>query len=272
MRIGIFGNDVVKVIVAGFVITVLAWAPVWASEPGAATWLGATASLAAAEEETPVSAEAAPEWTKSCPFSIGVDYTLVSDYVWRGVNLSEYRGEGRERPNHQMNVGMSYDTGNFGSINAGFWFEWYGGQKAMDSSSDGHLQEVDYTLSWSYDIEPLAMGVEVGWIAYQFPQASGDLKTTHELFLGLSFDDSKLFGTESSVLNPTVKYYYDIDLVEGGQFLEFGISHDFALADMGCGQTPILKDLTVTPSVTLGVDHRYFTGRPNWPTCFTVWR
>jgi hypothetical protein len=46
---------------------------------------------------------------------------------------------------------------------------------------------------------------------------------------------------------------------EGGQFLEFGISHDFALAKLGCDKTPILKDLTITPSATLGVDHRYFT-------------
>ncbi len=252
MRIGAFGNGL-KV---GVVVLALAGASAWAAEP-AATWLGAAASLAAVETP-PV--EAAPEPTKPIPLSIGIDYTLVSDYVWRGVNLSEYRGEGRERANHQMNVGLSYDLGDCGSINAGFWFEWYAGQKAMDPTSDGHLQEVDYTLSWSYDIEPLAVGVEVGWIAYQFPQASGDLQTTHELFVGLSFDDSKLFGTDSGVLNPTVKYYYDIDLVEGGQFLELGISHDFALADLGCDETPILKDLTVTPSATLGIDHRYFTG------------
>lgn len=228
-----------------------------AGEAPAATWLGAAGSLAAVE--APPAEAAKPEWTKPIPLSVSVDYTLVSDYVWRGVNLSEYRGEGHERPNHQTNVGLSYDTGDFGSINAGFWFEWYSGQKAMDPGSDGHLQEVDYTLSWSYDIKAIATSVEVGWLAYQLPQASGDLQTTYEWFIGLGFDDSKLFGTEEAVLNPTVKYYYDVDLVEGGQFLEFGISHDFALAKLGCDKTPILKDLTITPSATLGVDHRYFT-------------
>ncbi len=227
-----------------------------AGEAPAATWLGAAASLAAVE--APPAEAAKPEWTKPVPLSVSVDYTLVSDYIWRGVNLSEYRGEGRERPNHQMNVGLSYDTGNFGSINAGFWFEWYAGQQQLTPGSDGHLQEVDYTLSWSYDVKQLATKVEVGWIAYQLPQLSGDVQTDYDWFVGLSFDDSKLFGTENPVLNPTVKYYYNLDQVKGGQWMEFGVSHDFALGDCGC-EVPIIKDITLTPSLMLGVDHRYFT-------------
>ena len=36
------------------------------------------------------------------PLRISLGYYLYSDYVWRGKNLSEYAGEGREKPNHQM--------------------------------------------------------------------------------------------------------------------------------------------------------------------------
>jgi len=218
-----------------------------------AGWLQAV-SLAAAEEPAP-----APEPGKAIPLSFSIDYTLISDYIWRGVNFSEYAGEGREKPNHQMGVGVAFETEKFGTFSAGFWFEWFAGQRSMDPASDGHLQEVDYTLSWSYDIEALATSVEVGWIAYQFPQSGGDAETSYEWYVSLGFDDSKLFGTDEAVLNPSVTYYMDVDLAKGGQWLEFGISHDFALADLGCAETPVLKDVTLTPSLTLGVDHGYFT-------------
>jgi hypothetical protein len=148
-----------------------------AGEAPATTWLGAAASLAAVE--APPAETAKPEWTKPIPLSVAVDYTLVSDYIWRGVNLSEYRGEGRERPNHQMNVALSYDTGDYGSINAAFWFEWFSGQRQLTPGCDSDLQEVDYLLSWSYLVKPLATKVEAGWVAYQFPQSSGDLQTTY---------------------------------------------------------------------------------------------
>ena len=37
------------------------------------------------------------------PFSFSMEYSLWSDYVWRGINLSEPLGrEGRERPHHQL--------------------------------------------------------------------------------------------------------------------------------------------------------------------------
>lgn len=257
MRTGIMNMGFSAGLLAAGLALAASAGQVSAGEAPATTWLGAAASLAAVEASP---AEAAkPEWTKPIPLSVAVDYTLVSDYIWRGVNLSEYRGEGRERPNHQMNVALSYDTGDYGSINAAFWFEWFSGQRQLTPGCESDLQEVDYSLSWSYVVKPLATKVEAGWFAYQFPQSSGDLQTTYEWFIGLSFDDSKLFGTESGVLNPTVKYYYDVDLVEGGQYLELGISHDFALASLGCDKTPILKDVTITPSALLSVDHRYFT-------------
>ncbi len=242
-----------------------ALAPVWAGEPSSGGWLDATRGLAAAVEEEPVPEKApVPEGageeavTKCLPIGLAVDYTLVSDYIWRGVNFSEYHGEGREDLNHQLGVGASYDTGGFGTIAAGFWFEWYAGQTEMDSASDDSLQEVDYTLSWAYDIEAIATSVEIGWIWYQFPQTEGENACTQEWYIALGFDDSCLFGTENPVLNPYVAYYMDVDDNAGGQWLEMGISHDFAFADMGAAQTPVLKDLTVTPSLVLGVDHTYF--------------
>ncbi len=49
-----------------------------------------------------VTAQPQAEEPADSPFSLGVTYSLYSDYVWRGINRSEYRGEGREKPNHQL--------------------------------------------------------------------------------------------------------------------------------------------------------------------------
>lgn len=223
-------------------------------------WLQSLASAAATQASQPTKEPATKEaeWEKPIPLTLNVEYTLVSDYIWRGVNLSEYRGEGAERPNHQLNLAASYDTGKFGSFNLGVWFEWYAGQFALTPDGNNHLQEVDYTASWKYTVEPLATTVEIGWLSYQFPQLHGDPQNTTEWFIKLGYDDSKLFGTENAVLNPTVAYYMDVDDVKGGQWIDFGISHDFVLADMGCADTPFLKYVTITPSATLGVNHRYW--------------
>jgi hypothetical protein len=145
----------------------------------------------------------------------------------------------------------------FGTFSASFWFEWYAGQN--DTAFGGgahHLQEVDYTLSWSYDVPETPLGVELGWIAYQFPFISGDdPQWTHEVYAAVSFDDSVLFGRP--ILSPYFAYYLDVDDVRGS-WMELGVSHEFAMSDCGLADTPVLKDVTVTPSLVLGIDHRYY--------------
>ncbi len=204
----------------------------------------------------------APEWKKPIPIGFSIDYTLVTDYIWRGINLSEYAGEGRERLNHQMTTGFSIDTKpllgtDLGTIAGSVWFEWYAGQDDAEFGGGAHhLQEVDYTLSWSYDIPKLPLAVELGWIAYQFPWLGGDDgQWTHEVYATLSLDDSCIFG--KPILNPYVSYYLDVDDVRGS-WIEIGVSHDFPLAECGLGNTPVLKDVTLTPSLVLGIDHRYY--------------
>lgn len=205
-------------------------------------------------------------WTKPIPIGFYLDYTLATDYIWRGINFSEYRGEGREKLNHQFTAGVNYDTGNFGTVDFSVWFEWYGANDNISGvGSDGDLQEVDYTFAWTYDLSKLCEKVPVeltlGWIGYDFPQVSDDAGFTNEYFIGLALDDQKLFGENWFALNPTLTYYQDIDDVGAfgqGSFLEFGLSHEFALADCATlASVPIVKDLTVTPSFTLMMDIGY---------------
>ena len=233
----------------------------------ARTWLAAAGETG--KEPSSPAGERAGAWQKPGVFkavSFKLDYTLASDYVWRGLNRSEYRREGREKLNHQLSVGFEIDPSKLGAPPIGrfggaVWFEWYAGQERLTPWSSNNLQEVEYQVYWACDVEPIALGVEVGWIAYHFPRlrdggapAPSDAAYTHEVYVRLSFDDSKVFG--APMLSPTVTYYHDVDEVQAG-FLIAQISHDFPLR-MCCGKAPILKDLTITPSFALAVDHRYY--------------
>ena len=245
----------------------------------AGTWALAAAGATAVADEPAGSGrpgEAAPaarkpagegleptsEWRKPLPIGLSADYTLVSDYIWRGANFSEYAGEGAEAPNHQVSLGASYDAGRWGVFGAAMWFEFFQGQNDLARASDCCLQEMDLVLSWSYGLSQLSECVpvtfETGWIRYVFPNAGGDARATDEWYVRLDVDDSGLWGTAGGVLNPFVAYYLDVDDVRGS-WLEVGIGHDFALAEMGMDNTPVLKNVTVAPSLVLGIDHRYWS-------------
>ncbi len=212
--------------------------------------------------------------TKMIPWlTISVDYTLASDYIWRGLNFSEYANEGREDLNHQLGVTTEIDlaelTGHpVGYIGANVWFEWYAGQDQLTPWSNNNLQEVDYTLYWGMDIPDTPFGIEFGWIAYHFPRlrdsgstTSADFAYTQEVYGSVSYDDSDTLGTllgiDGPVLSPEVTYYQDVDDIQAG-IITVAISHEFALADYGCTDVMVLKDMKITPSATLTIDHRYY--------------
>ncbi len=210
-------------------------------------WNTLPPSLFASADASDAGDPAPQEWKKPLPVSFSLDYTLVSDYVFRGINFSEYRGEGREGPNHQLAVGVEVDLGKAGAIGATFWFECYAFQEQLTPGYDGNIQEIDYTIYYRYEVKPIDTTIEMGWIAYTFPGVGGDGHATYELYVKLSYDDSKLFGTDSPVLSPYVYYGVDYDAGKCGSWLEFGVSHDFA----------VFEHVTVTPSAALGVDIHY---------------
>jgi hypothetical protein len=227
----------------------------------------AAAAGAAEPNAPPASAEpAGGGWRKPLPVTFSIDYTVVTDYVWRGSNFSEFAGEGREGLNHQLGAAAEADLGRLGALGYSVWLEWYAFQDdpAFDPTADGHLQEVDHAVFWAYDLsrlnEAVPLRIEIGWIAYVFPQqpSGSDAYYTHEAYLALALNDAKLFGADKNVLNPTLSWNWDFDDFDGHWF-EAGISHEFAAADVGAGDVPVLKHVAVTPSLTLGIDHRFYS-------------
>ncbi len=208
--------------------------------------------------------EAPPEWTKPIPLSFNVGYTMVSDYISRGVNYSEFKGEKHEGLNHQLTAGTELDLDKGGAFGFTAWFEFYAYQENQNFSPTSHNnnQENDYTVYYKYDLsklnEKIPLTVELGWIFYTFNQVKGDAYLTQEYYVKLSLDDGKLFGTEDNILNPYIAYFQDVDDIQGS-WIDMGISHDFALSKLGCKDTPFFKDITITPAGVLGIDHRYYS-------------
>jgi hypothetical protein len=248
-------------------VLILTGGVVVGNEPAVKGGLFAAMSAVTETGEKPADAPAAKAegWQKPIPVGFYLDYTMATDYIWRGMNFSEHSKEGRETLNHQMTAGVNYDTGNFGTIDFSVWLEWYGDNDKINAAGDSNLQEVDYTIAWTYDLSKLMPDVPVeltlGWIGYDFPQTRNDPGFTNEFFIGLALDDQALFGENWFALSPSVTYYQDLDDVGGegqGSWLEFGISHEFELANCPTlGSVPFIKDLTLTPSFTLGVDIGY---------------
>ncbi len=214
----------------------------------------------------PAAADAAEDqWEKPLPLTFTLDYSLVSDYIWRGINFSEYADEGSERLNHQFTVGIELATekllgADFGNFGTSLWFQFYNCHRGPLTSAEGQgaLQEIDYALYWNYYVKPLSTKFETGWISYTFPQLSGDANDTSEWYFSLAFDDKTLFKTKENVVNPTLSYYLDLDDVQAS-VLVFDMSHPFELAALGCERTPILKDITITPTFQMIYEFHYYT-------------
>jgi len=194
-------------------------------------------------------------YEKPLPLSLDLDYTLVSDYIFRGFNFSEHRTEGRESPNHQLGVSVGLDLaplwggepGECGELSFDAWFEWYADQEKI--SGDGaNIQEIDYTISYTYHVEPIATDVTIGWIDYVFPNWDGPGDRTHEWFLSFAHNDAWAwrwtgYDGDDGILNPTFDFYHDMEAF-GGTWMDLGISHGFEF----------VEDLTFTPSYTLHID------------------
>lgn len=206
--------------------------------------------------DTVLEVDDAPGWQKPLPLSLSLEYTLVSDYIFRGINFSEHATEGRETPNHQLGTSISLDlaplfgaeSGKYGEIGFDTWFEWYGDQRKI--SGDGaNIQEIDYTIWYSYSVEPIATDFTIGWIDYIFPNVRGtNDDRTNEWFISIAHNDAWMwrwigYEGEDGILNPSLDVYHDLH-ISGGVWADFGVSHGFELID----------NLTLTPAYTLHID------------------
>lgn len=190
------------------------------------------------------------------PVGLGVTSYLLSDYIFRGINFSEYEREGREKPNHQLVTTMGVplgEGGKYGTVGFDTFFEWYADQEKINPTTSDNTQEIDYTIWWSYDLERIATTATLGWTMFVFPnvQGVGDNDRTHEWFVRLEHNDAWMWRSvgyegEDGILNPSFFLAHDMQLARGA-WMEFGINHPFALTD----------NLVLTPSAIFAIDGSY---------------
>ena len=131
-------------------------------------------------------------------WSIDLDATFNSKYVWRGISLTN-------DPVFQPTVAVSWK-----GFTASFW----GNMDLTDiNGTEWNFNEIDLTLdySWSWDI----VGFSVGVIHYRFPNIR--LPSTTELYGAVGLDVP---------LSPTLTVYQDVDLVNG-TYANLSIGHTF---------------------------------------------
>ena len=201
---------------------------------------------------------------KLLPATFRIKYTLVTDYIWRGLNFSEYAGEGREKLNHQLDISATAalkDLGlpDFGNVTVGAWCNYYVGYEAQNpgppTNASNKFMEFDYTVSWEYEIPDTHLTVAAGWVAYNFPHLAGDPHLTFEVFGKVTLNDGFIFGQKDPILSPSLAYHWDYDLVNAGVLIG-AIKHKFALDELTEGM-PVVRYMTLTPSASIILDNRY---------------
>ena len=138
------------------------------------------------------------------------------------------------------------------------FLEWYQDPDPDEGARSHDLQHADYTGYVVGLAKEIGLLAELGWAARTCPNVRGDDSFTHEWYVLLGLDDRVIFKTEEPVINPYVAYYMDMDDLPGSR-IETGISHWFRLSRFGFNKTPILRNVTLTPSFWMTVDHRYIT-------------
>ncbi len=206
-----------------------------------------------------------PEAAFPIRFSLG--YYLYTDYVWRAKNLSEYAGEGREKPNHQMTTSVSYEFKDFGKLGFNTFFEWFAAQRQRNPYAGGdNLQEVDFVVWWEYFFKPISTDITLSYTYDIFPNSAQLNRSDRRI--GNNNDDRTQYWTmylvhndawlwkslfpdnDEGILNPSFLFSHDFGTL-AGVWMEFGLSHTFPV--------PGIENLSVTPGWKLFTDCNYWS-------------
>ena len=185
-------------------------------------------------------------------FDLAVRYT--TDYVYRGVDRSEYIGRlpdnledgdlpppydptklshdaafvtgAEDRPNLQVDARLSFDLGKLPHPYLGVFVN------VFNADPLSRFQEVRPFFGTEWTLKPFIF--DVGHVTYILPER--EYANTSEIYAQLTLDDRRLFRTERPVLSPYAYAAYDYDLYDGW-YLEAGIKHVFVLEDWGINLT-----------------------------------
>lgn len=178
---------------------------------------------------------------ESRQIDVSVGYTFMTDYVWLGLNMTEDQGGSKGKGAHEMAYSLSTST-EFGRLGVTAKQVYYNSYVGTDAS----LAKTEITVSLTRPAEFIDGNLTLAWT---------NRKWENSAFLGetRSEEVSATLAIKAA-LNPTITYVLDYDTADNGQLFIVGLSHPIDLAEA----SPDLVGITLTPSATLIVDHRYY--------------
>lgn len=162
------------------------------------------------------------------PLTFRGDTSVVSKYVWRGQRLTN---DWSFQPAATVGLGdfsiNVWGTLDMTAVNEGnglFLPQNPTGPSGNHSGLRGKFSEIDYTFSYARSLGE-RVSVTGGTIAYSFPERGTMLKTTSELFAGITLP--------TVTLAPSATLYVDVDETRetggSGLYLRVGAGHSIAL-------------------------------------------
>ena len=152
---------------------------------------------------------------------VSANVSFTTDYIWRGMTQSD-------GPAVQGGFDYEADSGFY----AGFW-------GSNVNFNNGNGQELDYYAGYGFSLGDV--GVDVGYITYDYPDSDPDLKF-EEIYLGFSIGDLGLtYASGQDEAPDYIEVSYGIwpVSISYGDYDEYGentlISYGFACGSYECG-------------------------------------
>ena len=152
---------------------------------------------------------------------VSANVSFTTDYIWRGMTQSD-------GPAVQGGFDYEADSGFY----AGFW-------GSNVNFNNGNGQELDYYAGYGFSLGDV--GVDVGYITYDYPDSDPDLKF-EEIYLGFSIGDLGLTyasGQDEAPDYIEVSYGIGPVSISYGDYDEYGentlVSYGFACGSYECG-------------------------------------
>ena len=155
--------------------------------------------------------------------SVSANVSFASDYIWRGMTQSDGPA-----------IQGGFDYASDGGFYAGIW-------GSNVNFNDGAGSELDYYFGYGFDMG--SVGVDVGYLAYDYPDNDSDLDF-EEIYVGLSMGDLGLLyasGIDGAPDYMEVSYGFGDVGISYGQYDDYGdnlgVSYGFTCGSYDCALT-----------------------------------
>jgi hypothetical protein len=189
----------------------------------------------------------------------GVGYTYWTDYMWRGMNMTQLIGNNKGAGANQMIYTVGVDVADLGKVGVSVeqvYFNRWDGTSAS-------LAFTNMNVFLKHAIDGSDSSVTVGYGNHFWENLrnfTGKDARSQEFYATYAFSDACLWqgltGKETgNVLNPSLTYLVDTDKADGGSLFLLGLSHPMNMADVD----PSMAGITVVPTFLMVVDNRYYS-------------